>query len=348
MGSQHTAMLEIPELCRRAGLNVVELDGWDTAQGDYKWTRENGNKSYSNAPSGFILHGSAGTVARPVVKDSRGKWSVAGAWTGLDDGTGRLTTMPQTGKLNRPTIYFCSSGPARYSAGYGYPPALEDMFDDIRPPLDARGSDSKTLAANRYTFNVENVHPNDGSAIDPGVWDHLLGLIVIMHDHFGWEERLLGHRSWTKRKPVDPWFVPGGLEGLQDAVQVALDNGLPPTIPPPIQPPIEPPDPGDIMPPTIKIGRDQLYIEQGQEGQDVEFWQTLTVAVVTEQLPEGNSNKTFITTHAPELTWKVWDQAMTDYLSAWTRRNSYGIGATERRMILDAYIQLHIEEAITA
>ncbi len=224
---QHTAMLDIPSLCRAEGLNVVTLEGWDTAQDDYKWTNplDDDDRGYGYPPSGLILHGTAGTQATPVVQDARGRWSVAGAWVGLADSQGHLHSTEQPNQPNTPTIVFCASGPARYSAGYGYSPVLTDfVFKDIRPPLDAHGSDGPD-AANRYTFNVEAVHPNNGSAQHSGVTEHEIGLAVVMHRHFGWIERTFAHRSWTRRKPVDPWFTPGGLAGIQDAVIEILQSG---------------------------------------------------------------------------------------------------------------------------
>jgi hypothetical protein len=52
----------------------------------------------------------------------------------------------------------------------------------------------------------------------------------------------------------------------------------------------------------------------------------------------GISNRTFIGDNAPELTFREWDTAMTTYLSAWTGRNSYGIGAT-KRVIFEAAVR---------
>ncbi len=224
MTRQHTALLRLPDELRAYGLNVVVMDGWDTAQGFYRWTLPDGSKSYDNPPSGVIFHGTATSVSRPVVRNRFGVWSKAGAWVGLDDGNGTLYSSQIPGKLNRPTIYLTSAGPARISAGYGYWPAIQDMFDDIRPPLDAEGRDG-LKAANRFTFNVENTHENNGSPIDEGVFQHLAGLGVVLHRMFGWQERTLGHRSFTRRKPVDPWFTPGGLIGLQDEIQNDLQGG---------------------------------------------------------------------------------------------------------------------------
>ena len=91
------------------------------------------------------------------------------------------------------------------------------------------------------------------------------------------------------------------------------------------------------------IGRNQLYIQQGQKGQDVEYWQNIIIQVGTGDLDTGNSNKAFFDAKAiPGLVFKEWNQAMTDYLSAWTHRNSWGVGATERRMLEDALFKLRL------
>ena len=88
-------------------------------------------------------------------------------------------------------------------------------------------------------------------------------------------------------------------------------------------------------------GRNALYPKEGLSGQDVEYWQVMSI-MAHDSIPfSGNSNRTFITNHAPQLTFKEWDQAMTDYLSEWTRRNSYGVGATERVMIETAVFEIY-------
>ena len=233
MKPQHTALLGLPDELRRYGLNVVALDGWDTAQNAYLWTDRDGNRSYNTPPSGYMIHGSAGTRSVPVVRNRFGRWSSGNAWAGLDNGNGVLTTKPVPGSINRPTIYLTAAGPARWSAGYGYWPVMQQILNDIRPPLDAEGRDG-IRAANRHLFSIENTHPNDGTLIDPDVYDHLVGLGVVLHNMFGWTERTVGHRSWTRRKPVDPWFIPGGLTAIQDDIQTVLK--------------------GQTMPTTFKIG----------------------------------------------------------------------------------------------
>lgn len=92
----------------------------------------------------------------------------------------------------------------------------------------------------------------------------------------------------------------------------------------------------DTSPPEEPMedqGRNELYVKQGMSGMSVEYWQVETVMVVEGIKFDGNSAKTFITENAPQLTFREWDQAMTDYLSQWTGRNSYGVGASERVMI---------------
>ncbi len=86
----------------------------------------------------------------------------------------------------------------------------------------------------------------------------------------------------------------------------------------------------------MKIGTDIKYVRQGDEGFDVEYWQVRIIEVIKQKNFSGNSNLAFIREEAPNLQPKVWNQAMTDYLSAWSGRNSYGIGPTERIMLENA------------
>jgi hypothetical protein len=89
-------------------------------------------------------------------------------------------------------------------------------------------------------------------------------------------------------------------------------------------------------PPEVPMenqGRNELYVKQGMSGMSVEYWQVMSIMAVEGIKYYGNSNRTFIADNAPELTFREWDTAMTTYLSSWTGRNSYGVGATERVMI---------------
>lgn len=323
----HTALLDLPSELSSLGLNVVVLDGWDAAQGDYLWTDPLTEKrSYDQEPSGFMVHHTAGIVARPVVRTSSGQWSKANAWAGLwDPGTGRLY-QDQPGGLD-PAIVLTSSGPARVSSGYGFWPLLEDyVFQDLVPPYWDQPNSDTERAANRYVFNVETVHAGDGGPLDLGVWEHVVGLGVALHRMFSWKQRTIGHLTWTRRK-LDPWWNNdrGCIVPIWEEVTARLGTA----------PPIEPPDPGG--PPLNNVGRNMQYVREGDTGQEVEYWQVMAIQVVTGLLLEDSdwptSNRAYIQNMAPGLEWKVWDEAMTAYLSAWTHRDSYGIGATERIML---------------
>lgn len=233
MATQHTALEDLPVVLEGLGLRVVDMAGWLEAQGKYLWSDlVTGAQGYDLPPSTYMVHHTAGSAARPVVRDTSGRWSVANAWVGLDDGTGRLT---QSG-AGVPTIYLTSSGPARVSAGYGYKPATESAAQGIRPPWRAEGPDSK-FAANRYAYSLEIVHRGDGSAIDPGVWEHVVGLGIALHDLLGWSgEHTYGHVSHTRRK-IDPNVSvglphdgPRSIIDIQDAI--AGSGGTPPDPPP--------------------------------------------------------------------------------------------------------------------
>ncbi len=217
----HTSLLELPDILDRLGLNYMVEPDWEYGQGDYLWTTPDGHGSYDNPPSAYMVHHTAGTSATPPPADL----SKANAWVGLWDGLRLRSSGPGT-----PMIFLSTAGPCRTSSGYGYRPAAWDYsFQDRRAPVNAEGPDTDT-ALNRYAFNVETVHPGDGSAIDPGVWGHVVGLGVALHLMYGWEERTLGHLSWTGRK-IDPrWSVGLPNDGtdciidVQDAIARELED----------------------------------------------------------------------------------------------------------------------------
>ena len=234
---RHIAMLWLPDALRAAGVNVVELDGWKEAQGNYQWTNiRTGIRMYGEEPTCYMIHHTAGTSAFPEVKNSNGVWSKANCWAGLLR-DGRLY---QSGG-GIPTIVFTSSGPARISSGYGNGPTLYEVADDVRVPWDQLNSDTG-MAANRYAWNVETVAAGDGSAVDPGVERALVVMGALLAERFGWSPwRTIGHLTWTKRK-LDPYW-----DGRRDVIvhiqeAVADYMGQGPAVPPPIEPP-----PGDDM-----------------------------------------------------------------------------------------------------
>ena len=246
--SEHTAMLFLPDALRAAGINVIELDGWKTAQDAYYWTDINsGAQSYSGEPTCYMVHHTAGSAATPVVKDGSGKWSVANCWAGL----WRDGRLYQAGG-GIPTIVFTSAGPARISSGYGHGPTLHEVAADVRVPYKQAGSDTD-MAANRYAWNVETVALGDGSAIDPGVQHALVVMGALLCDRFGWAPwRTIGHLTWTKRK-IDP-FWDGQRDiiiPIQDAVAEYMNDDGGPTDPP-VDPPVDPPPGGDVDYRTVK------------------------------------------------------------------------------------------------
>ena len=251
--TQHTAMLWLPDALRGAGINVIELDGWDEAQGNYKWTDiDSGAQSYGGEPTCYMIHHTGSSSANPSVKDSSGTWSKANCWAGV----WRDGRLYQTGS-GVPTIVFTSSGPARVSSGYGHGPTLHEVAADVRVPYKQTASDTN-LAANRYAWNVETAALGDGSAVDPGVEYALVVMGALMADRFGWSPwRAIGHLTWTGRK-IDPYW-----DGQRDVIVRIQDSiaemmGDIPVEPPPVEPPVdpeEPPTPGDeYMYPTIRQG----------------------------------------------------------------------------------------------
>ena len=233
--STFSALVDLPSVLVNLGLRVTLADDWLAGQcsgsSHYLWTNPDSNaQSHDEPPHGYMVHHTAGSAATPPPHDT----SKANAWIGLERG-GRL--YQEGGGI--PTIYLASAGPARISSGYGYrPSAWDHTFRDLRAPVRAAGSDGGT-AANRYVFNVETVHRGDGSDIDRGVWDHVVGLGVGLHQMFGWNERTLGHLSWTRRK-IDPrWSVGLPNDGadcivdIQDETARILGGGA---VPPPTDP----------------------------------------------------------------------------------------------------------------
>ena len=253
-----TALQDLPSALINLGLQVWTADQWLEGQCNgsdhYLWTDPDTNqKSHDLPPFGYMVHHTAGSAATPPPHDT----SKANAWIGLERG-GRL--YQEGGGV--PTIYLASAGPARISSGYGYKPALWDYtFNDLRAPAHAQGGDGET-AGNRYVFNMETVHRGDGSAIDPGVWEHVVGLGVALSQMFDWTERTLGHTSWSGRK-IDPrWQLGLAHDGydciidVQDGITSLLNGGDLPEPPDPTDPPVvDPPPTGDeYMFPTIREG----------------------------------------------------------------------------------------------
>lgn len=86
----------------------------------------------------------------------------------------------------------------------------------------------------------------------------------------------------------------------------------------------------------MDYGRYEAYVKQDDTGFAVEEAQVKIIMAVLSIPYSGNSNRQFVESNAPGLTFKEWDQALTDYFSAWTGRNSYGYGPTEKLMVEEA------------
>ena len=310
---EHTAMLWLPQALRNAGVNVVELDGWRTAQGGYYWTDLNsGAQGYDGEPTCYMVHHTAGSSAVPVVKDGS-RWSKANCWAGLLRDDGKLY---QSGS-GVPTIVFTSAGPARVSSGYGHGPTLHEVADDVRVPWDQPNADTG-LAANRYAWNVETVHSGDGSPLSAGVMEALVMMGALLCQHFDWSAwRAIGHLTWTRRK-LDPYW-----DGRRDII-VEIQDRI-----------------AERLEPGVDLKRQIQYVLEGDEGMEVEYWQVRMIEAITGVKFYGNSNRVFVEDQAPVLEFKVWDAAMTKYLSDWTYRKSNGVGPTERVMIENAVSKLY-------
>jgi len=218
--TQHTAMLWLPDALEAAGVEVRVLPGWDSAQGNYKWTNiDSGAQSYEEEPTCFMIHHTATSGYTPSVGEPN-KWSKANCWAGL----WRDGRLYQSGG-GVPTIVFTSAGPARISSGYGHGPTLHDVAADIRVPWDQSKPDTD-MAANRYAWNVETVHEGDGSDLDAGVEHALVVMGALICDRFGWSPwRTIGHLTWTTRK-IDPYWDgrKDVIVHIQDAVAEMMEE----------------------------------------------------------------------------------------------------------------------------
>ena len=214
-----TALVDLPDMLESMGFDVDVhpdwLEGQCSGSDHYLWTSPTGQQSHDLGPSAYMVHHTAGQSATPPDHQT----SKANAWIGLKRGD-RLYQYG-TGK---PTIYLASAGPCRTSSGYGYKPAAWDYtFKEKRAPWRAEGADGST-ALNRYAFNVETVCEGNGTTLDRGVWECVVGLGRAIQMIMGKQEMTLGHNSWTKRK-VDPdWTV--GLPNDGDRCIIDIQDAI--------------------------------------------------------------------------------------------------------------------------
>lgn len=316
---------------------IWELSGWKVNEQGYYWTNifTNQHNGYNGVANGHLNHHTASSGYTPFVKNSKGQ-TKANGWVGMRRGD----RLYQSGD-GVPTIALTSAGPADYSAGSGVREYIKKLSRSEKAGKQTASDDDPKFYGNRYVWNTEIVCDGVGGQITQDSWDLLIvynAALARLHDATQFWNGF--HAGFTRRK-ID--FRDGRYASANATIeamwpQIAAKLGTDP-VEPPIEPPIEPPDPGDL----VDTGRNQLYVKTGQTGQDVEYWQNIIIQVVEGVLDTGNSTKSFFDANAPAsagLTWRVWDDNMTAYFSAWTRRNSYGVGATERKMLDQAYIRL--------
>jgi hypothetical protein len=180
--------LDLPDLWRAAGLNVVEMDGWRTP-------RIINNRLYvwrSGDPVCSMWHHTATNAYTP----NRTK---ANVWAGLKNGTSNRLYASGDGAA---TLVVANAYAAPVSSGYGQKTVIDQAAQDVPNDALARGpDDSPRWAANRSAWNTEVILDGVGRWIDPEVWDMLTEAANVMHSHMGWtKHRALGHAQFTGRK----------------------------------------------------------------------------------------------------------------------------------------------------
>ena len=250
----------------------------------------------SRMPS-FSGKGNPGDVAPHYAYDLKTRqWTM---WAEPEDGYVGTIKGHSTGHYNCKAIQVEMIG---YSNGDKGSPwvgdATEDNYQDLADFY-------------KWTRELHNVGP-DLTPTPPGGWKYGVDSPYRLTEN-EWEKfsGLTGHGAVPKNTHWDP-----GVLDLKHIYVLSYKE--------------EPP----VSEPSInKLGRDILYVREGDEGWEVEYWQVMAIIAVKGIPFVGNSNRSFIAEFAPLLTFKLWDKAMTAYVSGFTGRNSYGIGPTERIMI---------------
>ena len=228
-------MLDLYNECRSRGLNVKGLSGWTSWQSGYWFRREDewsGSGRQSNPPTFFIDHHTATTAYTPNVKNSKGQ-SKANIWLGL--------SRPGTSRY-----YSTGSGEAqaafavRWAANYGNGACIRDVYRryvwrDLVVPGPARSwtSASDNGYANKLGIGMEVVHPGDGSALDPDVFELMCQINAAAEDVFGWKKnqsRIIGHEDSTRRK-IDPRYAQGApytMAAIRERVAAIHGGTTPP------------------------------------------------------------------------------------------------------------------------
>ena len=228
MTHKHEALLFLPDALADADIPFAQLTGWESNQQGYYWVDENGmHRGYLGKPNGAMWHHTATSAYTPSVSNN-GR-TIANIYIGIWR-NGRLWSFGN----GEPLVVLASSGPANYSSGKGRRNVLTNYVAlDVRfpGPQDLPDDTNPSFFGNRRYINTEVIHPGDGSALEPAVWDLQVETAAVISKHFGWSEfRNIGHLDHTIRK-VDQRFaqgVPYTISQHQSEIRVAM---MPPPLP---------------------------------------------------------------------------------------------------------------------
>ncbi len=230
MTHEHQALLFLPDALRDVGVPFAELTGWKSNQQGYYWVDENGtHRGYLGEPNGAMWHHTATQAYTPSVRNA-GR-TVANIYIGIWR-NGRLWSFGG----GEPLVVLASGGPANYSSGQGRREVLTQyVVADRRFPGPQKALDDANprFWGNRYYINTEVIHPGDGSALEPAVWDLQVETAAVISKHFGWSHwRNIAHQDHTRRK-IDQRVAQGApytIRQHQADIRVAME---PPPPPPP-------------------------------------------------------------------------------------------------------------------
>ena len=223
MTHEHQALLFLPDALADAGLPFGQLTGWESNQQGYYWVDENGmHHGYLGKPNGAMWHHTATQAYTPSVSNN-GR-TIANIYIGIWR-TGRLWSFGG----GEPLVVLASSGPANYSSGSGKREVLTQyVVADRRFPGPQQELDDAhpSFFGNRYYINTEVIHPGDGSALEPAIWDLQVETAAVISKHFGWSHwRNIAHQDHTLRK-IDQRFAQGApytIRKQQSDIRVAME-----------------------------------------------------------------------------------------------------------------------------
>ena len=206
MTHKHEALLFLPDALADADIPFAQLTGWESNQQGYYWVDENGmHRGYLGKPNGAMWHHTATSAYTPSVSNN-GR-TIANIYIGIWR-NGRLWSFGN----GEPLVVLASSGPGNYTSGSGRREVLTQyVVADRRFPGPQEELDDThpSFFGNRYYINTEVIHPGDGSALMPTIWDLQVETAAVISKHFGWSHwRNIAHQDHTRRK-IDQRFAQG-------------------------------------------------------------------------------------------------------------------------------------------